>query len=236
LDCSRCGRALPEGALFCPDCGAPTPTFGQANLSPSHFNTGMTSTAPTSTTSSSPPPPAEEPVFASPPFPDHGKPPRSRRRGLLIAVIIVLAFLLVATTLEAGLLGGLAGPAGPTAPAINSASSPMTGAQLFASYSDSDANKTVYIQDSLYSGLELAIGAGGRYASSIDSGMVVLFWDGQANVGQLSTGETVLAKCSIQGAEDSPEGQMALVFLQDCQLLKVSAQSAPGNSVPAQNL
>jgi zinc-ribbon domain len=219
--CPKCGQELPQGALFCPECGARAADYSvpRYDVSPSHFNSGMTATSRPQTTVS-----ADDSGFAPPPPPPPEENRRSSfagRRGLALAVIVALAVLLVGVTLEGGVLGSGAGPA------VNSAGTPFTGQELYAAYAanqtradSSYANKTVYIQDSLDFGV--GIDSAGHYFSSINSGSVVLIWSGQAQVGQLAQGDVVLARCSVAGAQPSLRGGYVL-YLQDCELIKVQS-------------
>jgi len=230
--CSNCGRELPEAALFCPDCGTSVVGFSvaQSGVSPSHFNSGMTATSPPLTTE--PAAPGGDSGYApTPPYTEERK--RSffaGRRGILLAIIAILAVLLVGSTFESGMLGSAA------APAVNSASTPLTGGQLYAAYSSNQAqatasytNKTVYIQDSLDFGVGMDYSTG-QYYSSVDSGNVILFWSSQSQLGQLSAGSTVLAKCSVSGEQFSP-GAGYLLILENCALVSVQSQAAPSVSV-----
>jgi hypothetical protein len=234
--CPTCGRELPEGALYCPDCGAGPIDYSiaQSDVSPSHFNSGMTATSQPQTTI-----PTDDAEFAvpPPPFPEEKNQSSSssssffRRRGLALTIIIALVILLVGVAFEAGLLGMQAG----TGHAINSASTPFTGQQLYAAYSanqsQADAsynNKTVYIQDSLDFGV--GIDSGGNYFSTVNSGSVILIWSDLAQVGQLSQGEMVLAKCSVVGLQSSPLGGGLSLYLQNCDLISVQSQTATINT------
>jgi hypothetical protein len=234
--CSKCGRELPEGALFCPDCGASAVDYSvaQPGVSPSHFNSVMTTTSSPQLTTE-PPAPADDPGFpqSAPSFPEEKK--RSGRRGLMLAIIAILAILLVATTFETGMFGSTA------APVVNSASTPLTGEQLYTAYqsnqSQADAsytNKTVYIQDSLDFGVGRDYSTG-QYYSSVDSGNVILFWNGQSQLSQLFAGTTVLAKCSVDGVQFSP-GSGYLLILEDCALVSVQSQTSSSANVSAANL
>lgn len=229
--CSSCGSELPEGALFCPGCGASTIAFSamQTDISPSHFNSGMTATSPPLTTE--PAAPAGDSGLAPPPFTEQRKSFFARRRGLLLAMIAVLAVLLVGATFEAGMFfGSVVGPA------VNSANTPLTGGQLYAAYgaNQSEAtasytNKTVYIQDSLDFGVGLDQNTG-QYFSSVDSGNVLLFWSNPSQVGQLSAGSMVLARCSVGGEEPS-QGTGYVVVLNHCALVGVQSQVVTSASV-----
>lgn len=225
--CSICGRELPEGALFCPGCGASAVAFSaaQTDISPSHFNSGMTATSPPLTTE-----PAAPAGDTGPPFTEQKKSFFARRRGLVLATIAVLAVLLIGTTFEAGMFGSTA------APAVNSANSPLTGGQLYAAYAANQSqatasytNKTVYIQDSLDFGVGLDQNTG-QYFSSVDSGNVLLFWSSPSQVGQLSAGSMVLAKCSV-GGEQPSQGTSYVVVLNDCALVGVQSQVVTSASV-----
>jgi hypothetical protein len=237
--CPNCGRELPDGALFCPDCGANAvdSSLAHTDISPSHFNSGMTATAIPQTTDAPVPVPPTDDGFAIPPMPapEEGK-RSSGRRGLVIALIAILAVLLVGTTFETGILGTA------SVPTVNSASNPLSGAQLYGAYAANQAqasasytNKTVFIKDSLDFGVTRDYG-NGLYYSSVDSGNVILFWSGQTQLGQLSAGATVLAKCSVDGEQFSP-GAGNLLVLEGCSL--VSVQPVPASttslSVPADN-
>jgi zinc-ribbon domain len=220
--CANCGRQLPEGALFCPDCGAKTLdyTVAQTDLSPSNFNSGVTSTAQPQTTVT-----PEGEGYAGPPpvWPEEKKRPSLMgRRGFVLTVIIALAILLVGVSLEAGMLRG-------GAPAVNSANDPMSGQQLYqafaANLSQADAsyaNRTVYIQDSVDFGVRL--NSLGQYFSTVNSGSVVLIWSDQAQVSQLSPGDSVLAKCSVAGPVREPGGGY-LVYLENCDLISTQSQA-----------
>jgi hypothetical protein len=232
--CSTCGGELPEGALFCPSCGASAVDFSAAHtdISPSHFNSGMTATSPPLT--AEPAAPAGDSGFTPPP-PE--KSWLSGRRGLVLAVIAVLAVLLVGTTLETGVLG----PG--SAPSVNSPSNPLSGGQLYAAYaadpsqaSASYTNKTVYIEDSLDSGISQD--TSGQYYSYVDSGNVILFWSSQSQLGQLSAGSMVLAKCSVNGQQFPPGAEYLssaalgpVVVLDDCALVSVQSQTTASASV-----
>lgn len=224
--CSSCGRDLPEDAPFCPACGAPAGafTFAQATVSPSHFNTGVTATAPPA----QPAEPAAPAAYSELPsaFPEERKKPFFARRGVMLAIIGLLAIFLLGTAFETGMLGSPGGPSGPLA---NSASDPLTAEQLYNAYASnptqagaSYTNKTVYIKD-VAGSLERDLGTG-QYFSYLDSGEVVLFWGGQAQVGQLYPGATFVAKCSVTGVESSPVAGEQL-YLQDCDLVSVQSQS-----------
>jgi len=186
----------------------------------------MTSTSPLQMTA-----PADDGGFAVPPAPwpspkESERPSSGGRRALLLAIIVILAVLLVATTFESGILGTTVGGS----PAVNSASTPFTGQQLYAAYganqSQADAaytNKTLYIQDSLDFGVRVDFS--GQYFSSVNSETVILIWSNQTQVSQLYAGATVLAKCSVEGVVFSP-GNGYLLYLQNCDLLSVQAQTA----------
>jgi zinc ribbon protein len=231
--CSNCGRELPEGALFCPDCGTSAAGFSvaQSDMSPSHFNSGMTATSPPLT--AEPPAPAGEPGSAPLPSPRPEERKRSSfagRRGLMLVIIGVLAVLLVGSTFESGILNS------GEAPAVNSASTPLTGEELYAAYASNETqaaasytNKTVYIQDSLASGVGMDYSTG-QYYSYVDSGNVILYWSSQSQLGQLSAGYTVLAKCSVNGEQFSP-GLGYLLILEDCALVSVQSQTTSNASI-----
>jgi zinc-ribbon domain len=226
--CQNCGREMPQGALFCPDCGAAAvgSTVAQTAMSPSHFNSGMTATSPPLTTEPAAPPPSR---------PEERKPSYfSGRRGTMLVLIAVLAALLVFSTFETGLLGS------PPAPVVNSASDPLTGGQLFAAYAANQSkatasytNKTVYIKDSLDFGVGRDLNTG-QYYSSVDSGNVILFWSTPSQLGQLTAGSTVLAKCSVDGVEFSP-GAGNDVVLVNCALVSVQSTSKSTSSFSVAN-
>ena len=118
--CSNCGRELFTGALYCPSCGARAVDFSipQTDVSPSHFNAGMTATALPQTTVA-----PEDTGFALPPSPLPGGEEalnHVRKGKAMVAIIGVLVLLLVGATFEAGILGVSAGGV----PAINSPSTP----------------------------------------------------------------------------------------------------------------
>ena len=235
--CSNCGRELFTGALYCPSCGARAVDFSipQTDVSPSHFNAGMTATALPQTTVA-----PEDTGFALPPspFPEEKKRSTMSGRGkLMVAIIGVLVLLLVGATFEAGILGVSAGGV----PAINSPSTPLTGAQLYAAYSANQSqaaasytNKTLYVRDSLDFGVNQDFS--GQYFSSINAGTVILIWSTQAQVAQLYPGSVVLAKCSVEGFQASQGGY--LLYLQGCNLVSVQTQTATSSTfnVPSNNL
>jgi hypothetical protein len=171
---------------------------------------------------------ADDAGFALPPSPSPEEKKRSSfagRRGLVLAIIVALAVLLVGATFEAGMLGSGAA----NSPAVNSASTPLTGQQLYAAYasnqSQADAsytNKTIYIQDSLDFGVRMD--SAGHYFSSVNSESVILIWSDQAQVGHLSQGDLVLAKCSVAGTQPSRGG--GYLLLQNCDLISVQSQRA----------
>ena len=235
--CSNCGRELPEGALFCPGCGTSTVDFSVArtDVSPSHFNSGMTATSPPLTTV--PGAPSGAGLVPPPsPSPDERKPSSffSGRRGVMLAIIGILAVLLVGTTFETWMLGLRAEPV------VNSASTPLTGGELYAAYAANQSqatvsytNKMVYIQDSLDFGVGLDHNTG-QYYSSVDSGNVILFWRSPSQLGHLSSGSMVLAKCSVDGEQSSPGAGYVLV-LKDCALVSVQSQTSSSFSVSVNN-
>ncbi len=149
-----------------------------------------------------------------------------------MAVVAILLVLLVATTFETGFLGSSAGPK-----AVNSPNNPLTGAQLYTAYtsdqSQADAsytNKTIYIQDTLDTGVSVDLGSG-QYYSTVAAGEVVLVWNSPSQVDQLSAGSTVLAKCSVVGAV-APFGAQSLeVYLQACDLISTQSQTSTSTSV-----
>ena len=152
----------------------------------------------------------------------------------MLAIIGILAVLLVGTTFETGMLGS-----GTVSP-VNSVSTPLTGGELYAAYAANESqatvsytNKTVYIQDSLDSGVGLDQNTG-QYYSSVDSGNVILFWSSPSQLGQLSAGSMVLAKCSVDGEQSSP-GAGYVVVLEDCALVSVQSQAASSFSVSVNN-
>ena len=219
--CANCGKGLPEDAVFCPDCGARALdyTIVPTNVSPSHFNSGMTATT-------APPPPSEPQGFAPPPPPEERRRPSTRGRVIVLVVIAFLLVVLVAALLESGLSG--VGGGGPT---VNSPGSPFTGEQLYSAYAANQTqaeasynNKTVYVQDNLDSGAEVDPSTG-DYFSSVDSGAVVLYWSSQVQVGQLQAGSTVLAKCSVAGVQLSVQSAYIL-SLRNCDLISVQSQTS----------
>jgi len=212
---------MPGGALFCPECGTRALDYSimPSNVSPSHFNSGMTATAPEA--------PQESPGYVPLPSTYPEKKRSFARRGVLLAVIAVLAVLLVGTVFETGTLSSGGSPSGPV---VNTANTPLTGEQLYSAYAtnqtQADAsytNKTVYIQDSLDVGAVHDVNTG-QYFSYLDSGAVILFWNSQTQVSQLYSGATVLAKCSVEGVQLSPSAGYVL-NLQDCDLISIQSQT-----------
>ena len=141
----------------------------------------------------------------------------------MLALIAILATLLVGTTFESGILNS-------EAPAVNSAGTPLTGEELYTAYATNETqaaasytNKTVYIQDSLASGVGMDYSTG-QFYSYVDSGNVILYWSSQSQLGQLFAGSTVLAKCSVNGERLSPVSGYLLV-LEDCALVSVQSQT-----------
>ena len=190
----------------------------------------MTATSPPLTAEPAAPPGDSGFVPPSSPLLEEKKSFFAGRRGLIFAVIAILAVLLVGTAFETGMLGQGAEPA------VNSASTPLTGGQLYAAYAANQSqatasytNKTVYIQDSLDFGVGLDQNTG-QYFSSVDSGNVILFWSSQPQQGQLSAGSMVLAKCSV-GGEQPSQGSSYVVVLNDCALVGVHSQVVTSASV-----
>jgi zinc-ribbon domain len=230
--CSNCGKALAEGALFCPGCGAIASAVSvpQPGATSSHFNSGVTATAQPLTTD------PEADGFAAPPPP---RPEERKRtvtaRGFLLVVIAVLVVLLAGATLEAANFGHVGG--GP--PAINSPSTPFSGGELYSAYAANQTqaaaaynNKTLYIRDSLdLPGVNQAFD--GQYFSSVDAGTVIMIWNGQTQVAQLSPGSVVLARCSVEGLH-GPQGAEEL-YLQGCDLISVQTATSSFN-VSSNNL
>ncbi|MDG7006518.1 MAG: zinc ribbon domain-containing protein [Nitrososphaerota archaeon] len=227
--CSSCGGDLPEGAVFCPVCGARAldSTALDPDVSPSHFNAGVTSTLPGTA----------EGEGAVPPLPAQEATRRpSGRRRLALAAIAILVVLLVGVALESGYMGPGAGASGA---AVNSASDPFTGGQLYSAYSAnlskasaSYTNKTVYIQDTLDFGVGQDANTG-QFYSTVDSGAVVLFWSSQSQsqLGGLFPGATVLARCSVQGV-----GPGSQLYLEGCDLISAQSQSGSATaSIPVNN-
>ena len=220
--CSNCGRELPEGALFCPDCGASAVGFSvaQPDMSPSHFNSGMTATSPPLTAEPAAPTAGSGSV---PPYAPEEKRQSlfAGRRGLVLAVIAILAVLLVGTTFETGMFGSVA------APAVNSASTPLTGGELYAAYADNQSqatasytNKIVYIQDSLDFGVGLDQNTG-QYFSSVDSGNVILFWSSPVPAGP-ALGRLHGARKVLGRRRAVLAGAGYVLVLKDCALVGVA--------------
>jgi len=219
---------MPQEALYCAECGARAADFtvAQSDFSPSHLNSGVTSTSQPFATV-----PLEEagPALSSP-SPDEAK-RKAGRRGVVLVVIVALAVLLVGVTLETVFLGSGAGT-----PAVNSLSNPMTGRQLYSAYATNQTqavaaytNRTLYIQDTLDNGVGHDFDTG-QYYSSVDSGTVVLLWSATAPVDQLYAGATVLARCSVEGLQVS-NGVGAALYLQGCDLISVQPQTATTSTV-----
>jgi len=163
------------------------------------------------------------------------------RRGVVVGVIVILVVLLIGTTFESGLVN-----AGSSSTAINSASDPYTGQQIYSAYSANGAqaasqytNKTVFIRDTLDFGVSIDLRSG-EYFSTVNQGTVVLIWNTPSQVQALPAGTTVLAKCSVVGPVNERGVGTIFVYLQNCNLVKVESQSqstttyAPG--VPASNV
>ena len=107
--CPNCGRDLPEGGLYCPDCGATAVdlSVAQPDLSTSYFNSGITATSQPQVTE--PAAPAQDSGFVPPsPSPEEKRSSSTGKRGLMIAIIAILAVLLVGTAFESGMLGSVA--------------------------------------------------------------------------------------------------------------------------------
>ena len=235
--CPQCGRDLPPASAYCPDCGAKVIDLAVplTGMTPSNFNTTMT----TSVQPQSAPPGADYGREMLPLPLDEQRDSARRRKRLMLAGIAVLAVLLVGATIEAGYFSPASTGVGP---AINSPSSPLTGAQLYSAYASNQTqaaasytNKTIYVRDSLDFGVSRDFT--GQYFSSINSGTVILFWDSQANVNQLGPGAVILAECSVQGL--TPQGGVLLLYLQDCALVKIQSEGAStttGPSVPPTNV
>ena len=214
--CASCGRDLPDGALYCPECGARAVDY----LSPSHFNSGMTATSQPQLTVA--------PDGDGSPWPEEARRHPSRRRGLVLTIIVALAVLLIGVSLEAGMLS-----TGGAAP-VNSPNDPLTGLQIYQAFAAnasqagvSYTNKTVYIQGSVDFGVR--IDSRGQYFSTINSGSVILVWSDQASVAQLSSGDTVLAKCWVAGPARTAGGGY-IVYLLNCDLIGTSSQATKTSS------
>jgi hypothetical protein len=216
-------------------------TGATATPATTSLDSPVSQTQPTVTTNDDTPT-SDEPGFAMPPpFSPEEKSRSSsfwRSRGIVLTVIIVLVVLLVGVTFEAGLLDNGAA----SSPAVNSASTPLSGQQLYMAYetnlAQADAqynNKTVYIQDRLDFGV--AVDPTGAYFSTINSGSIILVWGYQSQVSQLSQGETVLAKCQVVGPQPSAGGGYFL-YLENCDLISTPSGTSTTSSVsvPAQNL
>lgn len=236
--CGSCGRELPEGALYCPVCGAKAADFTVAasGFSPSHFNSGITSTEG----------PVAPPGFAEQPY--ERKPATGRRRFVLF-IVVMLAILLAGVAFEAGTLTLPSSPSGSSSPpgswVLNSPSTPFTGQQLYSAFLSNQTsfdatylNKTVYVQDTLDRDVAQLSGTG-QYYSSINSGTVLLVWNNSSQVAQLPAGVLVMAECSVQGVpnQQSPAGQtQAKLFLQPCDLISVQSQTTTEQPAPIQNV
>jgi hypothetical protein len=223
--CPNCGHQLPLDALFCPECGTSVAQPG-AQLQQA--------------TAQAPQTPSPEPTYEVPPASPPEKPSFMARRSVVVVVILVLVVLLIGTTFESGLIS-----TGNSSTAINSASKPFTGEQLYSAYSENRAmaasqytNKTVYIQDTLDFGVSVDLRSG-EYFSTVNQGTVVLIWNSPSQVQTLVAGNTVLAKCSVAGAVNSPGVGTIFVYLQDCSLVSVqspSTSTANAAGVPASNV
>jgi hypothetical protein len=241
--------ATPVSSAGMSDTAAPaasvtSTTTASADAAPAatSLDSPVSQTQQTVTTSTAAPS-SDEPGFAMPPpFSPEEKNRSSsfwRRRGVVLAVIVALVVLLVGVTFEAGLLGS--GEA--ASPAVNSASTPLSGQQLYTAYeanlAQADAqynNKTVYIQDRL-DFFGVAVDPTGAYFSTINSGSIILVWSYQSQVSHLSQGETVLAKCQVVGPQPSGGGGY-LLYLANCDLISAQSGTSTANSVsvPVQNL
>jgi len=228
--CSNCGKVLPEGALFCPDCGtaAVAVSVPLSGSTSSHFNAGMTATPVSQTTA------PDAGRAYSPPWVQEKKRLTFTGRGFLLVVIAVLVVLLSGALIEAVNFG----QGGASPQAINSPTTPFSGGQLYSAYASNQTqasadytNKTLYIKDSLDFGVNRAFD--GQYFSSVNAGTVILIWNDQTQVGQLSAGSVVLAKCSVQGLQ-AQQGTQQL-YLQGCDLISVQTATTTYN-VSSNNL
>ncbi len=75
----------------------------------------------------------------------------------------------------------------------------------------------------------------GQYYSYVDAGNVVLYWSTQSQLGQLSVGYTVLAKCSVSGERLSPVSGYLLI-LEDCVLVSAQSQTTSSASISMNNV
>jgi len=219
---------MPDGALYCPTCGARASdyTIARSEFSPSHFNSGITATYQPSAA-----PSEEAPEFR---FPAPGQRKRSPgRKGFVLLAIAVLGVFLVGVTVETGTLNS-----SPSASAVNSPDTPLTGQELYSAFTTNQTqfvstylNRTIYIQDTLDNGVSHLFSTG-QFYSSVNSGTVVLVWSDPSQVDQLYAGALVLAKCNVGGAHDygiSGPDKPAL-GLQRCDL--ISMQSHTTSSAP----
>jgi hypothetical protein len=220
--CSNCGRDLPPGAEYCPDCGV---ALDSGNAQPTGpFQSSYT-------IEGSPPP--RHPIAATeenefgylPPYPEQKKRYLTGRKLLAVVVIFALVIFLVGAALN-NFTSPTQAPG--NGPPVNSPGDPLSGAQLYDAYeanqSQADSsytNRTIYIQDSLDFGVVQDSGTG-QFYSSVHSGDVVLIWSSQSQTGKLSQGALVLAKCLVDGLQLS-QGAGYLVYLEDCNVVSVQA-------------
>jgi hypothetical protein len=143
--CQGCGRVMPEGAQFCPHCGASAPAvLTQPQVAVSEETTGFMA----------PPPERKRSLFSG--------------RNFLVVVIGVLIVLLVGATLETGALTGTSG-----GNAINTPLTPFSGSQLYRAYAFNSTqaatdynNRTLYVKDSIDTGVNQDFD--GRYYSTMN--------------------------------------------------------------------
>jgi hypothetical protein len=233
--CSNCGRDLPAGAVFCPDCGVSVDSRQAQSTEPSSYASSSS--------------PTQQPTAASgddgfgyfpPSYPEQKKRYLAGKKLLALVVIFALIIFLVGASLN-----NVAGPnkvAGNGTP-VNSASTPVNGAELYGAYMANQSkansaytNKAIYIQDALDFGVAQDSGSG-EYFSSVSSGNVVLIWSSQSQTHQLSQGARVLAECLVDGLQQS-QGAGYLLYLANCNVVSVQAPTTTSTttSVPLDNL
>lgn len=141
-------------------------------------------------------------------------------------MVLVVALILVLATSS----GYLAKKTTSSVVAVNSPSTPFSGAQLFEAYvsneSQADATytqKLVYIQDVIDPGQPASVNDPntGEYFSTVNFGTVVLYWSHQSQALQISPLQKILAECNVEGMRMSLSG-IYLLYLTGCQLVAPS--------------
>ncbi|HXL37073.1 MAG TPA: family 16 glycoside hydrolase [Ktedonobacteraceae bacterium] len=138
MKCSACGMQIPEGVVYCPNCGTPTPAFyatsgstpnnptvssSSENVPPPYTNYGSEQYGVQSPYGTPPPNPynaqvpasyvpSREAQYAPPPPPPSQ--PRGNRTGLIIGLVVLVLIIIVGSVLALSHLGTQGSPTSAT--------------------------------------------------------------------------------------------------------------------------